>query len=138
MRVRHLAALTLAVAVCALVGSTPAISRPDGPPPPNRWAERDPVAAKRLARARAVVTGLAEQLTMPPENLVQPDAVRRLAWSPPSPPDVEGVSAALRSYGVRSWQVGLVAEPLAAALVDPPQADRSEADPSEPVGTPET
>ena len=35
MRVRHLAALTLAVAVCALVGSTPAISgAPAGPPPP--------------------------------------------------------------------------------------------------------
>ncbi len=27
----------------------------DGPPPPNRWAERDPVAARRLARARAAV-----------------------------------------------------------------------------------
>ncbi len=36
MRVRHLAALTLAVAVCALVGGTPAISgAPVGPPPPN-------------------------------------------------------------------------------------------------------
>ncbi|MCA1713274.1 MAG: HRDC domain-containing protein [Actinobacteria bacterium] len=28
----------------------------DGPPPPNRWAERDPIAARRLARVRAVVT----------------------------------------------------------------------------------
>ena len=34
MRVRHLAALTLAVAICALVGSTSAISRQAGPPPP--------------------------------------------------------------------------------------------------------
>ena len=32
----HFAALTLAVAICALVGSTPAISgAPAGPPPPN-------------------------------------------------------------------------------------------------------
>ena len=31
MRVRHLAVLTLAVAVCALVGGTPAISGPAGP-----------------------------------------------------------------------------------------------------------
>jgi len=93
----------------------------DGYPPPNRWAERDPVAAKRLARVRTVVTTLAEQLSMPPENLVQPDAVRRLAWQPPPlPDDVAAVREALRSSGVRSWQVDLVADWLAGALADPP------------------
>ncbi len=56
----------------------------DGPPPQNRWAERDPVAAARLARARAVVTAVSTSLSMPPENLLQPDAVRRLAWTPPA------------------------------------------------------
>jgi ribonuclease D len=88
----------------------------DGPPAPSRWAERDPVAARRLARARAVITGLAEAHTMPPENLVQPDLVRRLAWSPPEPPSPETVAATLRAGGARAWQVVLVAAPLAAAL----------------------
>ncbi|MCW2500908.1 MAG: 3-5 exonuclease [Frankiales bacterium] len=91
----------------------------DGPPPPNRWAERDPVAAKRLARARAAVTQLAEAHTMPAENLVPPDAVRRLAWTPPEPVSVDTVRAALTRSGARSWQVGLVGEALAAALAEP-------------------
>ena len=92
----------------------------DGPPPPNRWAERDPAAARRLARVRAAVAALAEQHALPTENLVQPDAVRRLAWSPPSPPDRAAVEAALRGSGARPWQVGLVAGPLAEALPEPP------------------
>ena len=94
----------------------------DGPPAPNRWAERDPVAAKRLARVRAVVTSLAETHTMPAENLVPPDAVRRLAWTPPTEPTEAAVAQALTTHGARAWQVALVAGPLAAALPDPPAA----------------
>jgi len=93
----------------------------DGPPQANRWAERDPVAAKRLARVRAVVTALADELGMPPENLVQPEAVRRLAWAPPTPVDEDTVAAALRSNGAREWQVLRVAGPLALALPEPPE-----------------
>ena len=92
----------------------------DGPPPPNRWAERDPLAAKRLARVRAAVTELADAHTMPAENLVAPDAVRRLAWTPPDDADVATVRAALTGYGARPWQVDLVTEALAAALPEPP------------------
>jgi ribonuclease D len=95
----------------------------DGPPPPNRWAERDPVAARRLARVRGAVTALAEQHTMPAENLVQPDAVRRLAWQPPADPTPAAVAKALTASGARSWQVALVAGPIAAALPDPPEPE---------------
>ena len=95
----------------------------DGPPPPNRWAERDPIAAKRLARVRAAVTALAEANTMPAENLIPPESVRRLAWTPPTSITVETVSAALSTWGARAWQVGLVAAALAEALPDPPEAE---------------
>jgi len=99
----------------------------DGPPQANRWAERDPVAARRLARVRAAVTALADELGMPQENLVQPDAVRRLAWTPPEPATEQSVAAALRASNAREWQVLRVAGPLAAALpepvVDEPGAD---------------
>ena len=91
----------------------------DGPPPANRWAERDPVAARRLMRARAAVTTLAEAHTMPAENLIPPDAVRRLAWTPPTEISVASVSAVLSRWGARSWQVGLVAPALAEALPVP-------------------
>jgi ribonuclease D len=91
----------------------------DGPPAPSRWAERDPVAAKRLARLRAAVTALAEANSMPAENLVPPDAVRRLAWTPPAEPDAAAVEAALTQHGARRWQVALIADALAAVLPDP-------------------
>ena len=94
----------------------------DGPPPPNRWAERDPVAAKRLARVRAAVTGLADTLQIPAENLIPPDAVRRLAWTPPAELSEEAVSGALTAHGARPWQVGLVAAALVGALPEPPAA----------------
>jgi ribonuclease D len=91
----------------------------DGPPAPSRWAERDPVAAKRLARLRAAVTALAEEHTMPAENLLPPDAVRRLAWTPPAVIDLAAVEQALAQHGARRWQVALTAAALAAALPDP-------------------
>jgi ribonuclease D len=91
----------------------------DGPPAPNRWAERDPVAARRLARVRAAMTALSEEHRIPAENLVAPEAVRRLAWSPPVEPGEASVSAALRSHGARAWQCELTAPALAQALPEP-------------------
>ncbi|WP_173055274.1 ribonuclease D [Phytohabitans houttuyneae] len=91
----------------------------DGPPPPHRWAERDPVAAARLARCREVVTTAAAEHTLPPENLITPDSVRRLAWTPPEEITPETVAATLRGYGARAWQVGLIADGLAVALREP-------------------
>ena len=91
----------------------------DGPPAPSRWAERDPVAARRLARARAAVGAVAEQHRMPVENLVPPDAVRRLAWSPPAELSEATVAAELRGHGARAWQVTLTAAALAQALPEP-------------------
>ena len=96
----------------------PAASGPaaDGPPPANRWPERDPAAARRLVAMRAVVTALAESLSVPAENLLHPDAVRRVAWNPPEPSAPAAIAAQLAGYGARPWQVGLTAAPVAAAL----------------------
>jgi ribonuclease D len=91
----------------------------DGPPPPHRWAERDPVAAARLARCREVVTRIAGEHGLPPENLISPDLVRRLAWTPPGEITKESVAAALAATGARAWQIGLIADELAIALADP-------------------
>ncbi|ASW54198.1 ribonuclease D [Plantactinospora sp. KBS50] len=92
----------------------------EGPPPPHRWAERDPVAAARLARCRAVVTRIATEHNLPPENLISPDSVRRLAWTPPAEIRTDSVAETLRGFGAREWQLGLIADELAAAL---PAAD---------------
>jgi ribonuclease D len=91
----------------------------DGPPPPHRWAERNPAAAARLTRCRTVVTDLATIHHLPPENLVTPDYVRRLAWEPPDRISEETVAQALAEHGARRWQIELLAAGLAAALHDP-------------------
>ncbi|MBX9391011.1 HRDC domain-containing protein [Streptomonospora nanhaiensis] len=88
----------------------------DGPPPTNRWADRDPAAARRLEAVRAALATIAERVSMPTENLLQPDAVRRLAWSPPARPGVDGVAEHLREHHARPWQVEQTAGPLAEAL----------------------
>ncbi|MFI6787031.1 HRDC domain-containing protein [Nonomuraea sp. NPDC050383] len=88
----------------------------DGPPPANRWPDRDPAAAKRLAAARAVIAALADEHRMPTENLLQPDAVRRLTWEPPKQITDETVAERLRELGARDWQLALTAHPLARSL----------------------
>jgi ribonuclease D len=88
----------------------------DGPPPANRWADKDPAAAARLAAARAALATVAEANTLPVENLLLPDLVRRTCWQPPADLTREGVAAALREGGARPWQIELTAEPLGKAL----------------------
>jgi len=87
-----------------------------GPPPPRAWADKDPAAAARLQAAKAGVTGLAEQLNMPQENLITPDTVRRVCWEPPAVITPDSVAAALTSHGARPWQVELVTPVLTEAL----------------------
>lgn len=99
----------------------PRTLRGDGPPVPRAWAEKDPVAARRLAHARDTVTALGEQVHAPVEQLLTPDSLRRLLWTPPKTRDPEALLAAvgdqLASYAARPWQVALVAPLLRDAIL---------------------
>lgn len=97
----------------------------DGPPPAHRWHEKDPAAAARLAAARTGLAAISEQTGTPVENLLTPELVRRLCWSPPAPPDRTAVSVAdtLSAMGARPWQCGLTADLLAEALQATPQTN---------------
>ncbi|MHA6783783.1 HRDC domain-containing protein [Pseudonocardia saturnea] len=86
----------------------------DGPPPVARWADRDPDAAARLAAARAAVTAISTEHTVPVENLLQPDLLRRLCWTPPG--DDSDVADFLRKGGAREWQIALLGPALEQAL----------------------
>ncbi len=98
----------------------PQVSPPaDGPPPPNRWAERDPDAAARLAAARQMLATLSAQHDVPVENLLSPELVRRLCWDPPADHRAGSLAAALRAGGARPWQIALTAEPLVEAWQAP-------------------
>ena len=94
-----------------------AAPRSDGPPPPRAWADKNPAAADRLTRSRELITSLAEQNNLPTENMISPHYVRALAWEPPESITEGSVVDALEDLGARRWQVGLVAAPLADALL---------------------
>lgn len=87
----------------------------DGPPAPRAWAEKRPEAAARLEAAKEVVAELVERLSIPAENLLQPDALRRLCWDYTGG-GADSVAEALTRRGARPWQVEVMAIPLAAAL----------------------
>ncbi len=104
--------------------------RGDGPPAPRAWIDRDPVAARRLSKARADMATLSKQHQVPVENLLTPDYLRRVLWTPPETRDPEllsdAVVEALRELGAREWQIGLtgplVTEAILAADQPLPQA----------------
>jgi ribonuclease D len=95
--------------------SEPAI----GPPPAVRWARRRPEAAARLDAARAGLTELSQQVSVPAENLISPELVRRLCWDWDDGRIVDAESAIdefLSAGQARNWQRSLVVPVLAAAL----------------------
>jgi ribonuclease D len=98
----------------------PLAARYDGPPPARSWASKEPAAAARLAAARSAVGDVAEAHSLPVENLLAPETLRRAAWTPPDPVTVEAIAAAFGEHGARDWQIrltaGVVAEAFAAAV----------------------
>ena len=86
----------------------------DGPPAPRNWQVRNAVAWKRLEYARAVISALAEQINVPQENLITPDAVRRILWEPPA--NVEELETRLIEMQVRPWQRENIGPILAEAI----------------------
>lgn len=106
-------------------------ARQPGPPVARAWAERDPVAARRLTAARAAIGALGEELGIPAENLLTPDHLRRVLWTPPRTRDpgelAEEVSAQLLDHGARAWQVEQTVDLLVAAILaaDSPEAGLS-------------
>ncbi|MBF4462313.1 MULTISPECIES: ribonuclease D [unclassified Rathayibacter] len=91
-------------------------------PPPRAWGDRNPPADARLKAGRAVVTEIAELLSLPVENLLTPEILRRLAWSPPEPVDTDTVAAELLRAGARPWQIEATAGSIATAFVEAAQA----------------
>lgn len=94
----------------------------DSMPPIKIWRERFPSKFAPLSHARASIEKEAESLSIPTENLISPDLVRRICWSPPESSTTslhtERVRDALLERGARPWQVSIVAPLLAHALLE--------------------
>jgi len=102
-RARWLAALDRAAALTR-EHLPPKQVPPDGPPPTRTWEQRKPEAAALWEAVRPAELALAEKLELPVENLISPDALRRVLWQPPQPLTAETVDAALAAEHVRPWQ----------------------------------
>lgn len=96
------------------------VLRPSGEsvPPPRVWSEKNPEADRRLKAARAAITERSAELTIPIENMLTPDLLRRLAWTPPADSTVEAISSALETLGARAWQIDATAQLIADAFVE--------------------
>ncbi|MCZ2405020.1 HRDC domain-containing protein [Paenarthrobacter sp. Z7-10] len=91
----------------------------NAPPPPRMWADRDPVAAARLATAKPRLAELADEWNMPVENLLTPDHLRRLAWRPPAVVTESALAEQLATLGARPWQIGITVAALTEAFLNP-------------------
>ncbi len=89
-----------------------------GPPPARVWADREPIAAARLAQVREELAAFSTERSVPVENLLTPDLLRRVLWSPPADLSEAGVAAALSAMGARPWQVEITAPMVARACAD--------------------
>ncbi|GEK86099.1 ribonuclease D [Microbacterium aerolatum] len=93
----------------------------DALPPARAWSDRNPEADARLKLARPVVEEIAEGLNMPTENLLKPESLRRIAWTPPAL-TVDAVSEALSALGARPWQIEQTAQKILDAFVEAAQS----------------
>jgi ribonuclease D len=102
----------------------------DALPPPRVWSDKNPEADLRLKAARAVMSVHSEELSIPIENLLTPDYLRRVSWTPPSDITPQSVAEALESLGARQWQIDVSAQSIAEAFVEasqtPEESDEAE------------
>jgi len=98
-------------------------------PPPRSWADRSPEADRRYRALRPRLQVIAEGLDLPVENLLTPEHVRRVAWSPPAHVTPDALKPALAELGARPWQIDATVQAIAEAFVEALQ---------EPVEAPES
>lgn len=93
----------------------PALKLPvTGPPAPRNWEARNPQAWKRLEFARSQLSAIAEKLGLPIENLMTPETIRKVLWTPPESPDE--LRRTLSEFNARPWQVDIVFPILETAI----------------------
>jgi ribonuclease D len=98
-------------------------------PPPRAWPDKNPEADRRLKASRAAITEISTELSIPIENLLTPELLRRICWSPPTPLSVESIREALGEMGARPWQLDATAEAIYKAFVDARQTIETAVEP---------
>lgn len=91
-------------------------------PPIKLWRDKFPEKFAPLSHARVAIGLIASSNSIPVENLISPESIRRICWSPPAQStialDEAAVRQALALLGARPWQIDLVGSALAGALLE--------------------
>jgi len=87
-----------------------------GIPNHRNWPQKFPLAHARLMTCKAMLATLAEEISIPVENIISPEVVRALCFEPPSELNRDSIESALAQRRVRPWQISAITELLATAL----------------------
>jgi ribonuclease D len=103
----------------------------DGIPNHRNWAAKYPEADRRLRHAKSALLQISENLKVPLENLLTPDFLRQICFTPPEPATLESVRKSLQDYGARNWQVDLTAESILGSIIRLDEPDQKPQSPQE-------
>lgn len=84
----------------------------DAIPNHRNWINKFPEADRRLKLAKAALQELSIKTLVPLENLLTPEILRQVSFSPPMEIATETISEQLRLLGARNWQVELTAKEI--------------------------
>jgi ribonuclease D len=96
----------------------------DALPPVKVWRDKYPLRYAALTHARHNLSLRAQELSVPLENMISPEHVRRICWSDPA----GQVAATLADLGARPWQSEIAAPILEAALLEREPLEKAEAE----------
>jgi ribonuclease D len=101
----------------------------DALPPVKVWKEKYPLRYAALTHARHNLSLRAEELSIPLENMISPEHVRRICWNSPT----GSVEQALAELGARLWQREIATPILELALLEKEPLEIAQSDQEESI-----
>ena len=89
----------------------------DAIPNHRNWITKFPEADRRLKYAKASLIELSEKKLVPLENLLTPEILRQVSFTPPETLSKETLSERMYELGARNWQVELSAQLIVDAFI---------------------
>lgn len=89
----------------------------DAIPNHRNWITKFPEADRRLKHAKASLLVLSEEKIVPLENLLSPEILRQVSFTPPVSLSRDTLGEKMRELGARNWQVELTAQLIVDAFI---------------------
>ncbi len=89
----------------------------DAIPNHRNWITKFPEADRRLKYAKASLIELSEKKLVPLENLLTPEILRQVSFTPPENLSKEALSEKMFELGARNWQIDLTAQLIVDAFI---------------------